>query len=121
MKYLFGAILFLCFNVFAAQTGYSFVTNFTLQEATLNGSELTVTVSHPKTFAAPRFEIIPATACLESFPPQCRATIVRLDDQIQEGEIATTTLEADLAELFPNYPRAMVRLVAPNEEVILRY
>lgn len=122
MKHI-TAILFLLFSLgaFAGQNSYSFVTDFSLKDVKIVGSTAHIAVEHHKTYLPPRFELIPGQICLESFPPQCHATIVRLDDQIRGSEKVVSTFEVDLDELYVYGSPVIVKIIGPRGNLVIRY
>ena len=99
----------------------SFVNNFELIKAKVNGSTANITVQHNKVSGPTRFELIPGQACLESLPAQCSATIVRLDDQSYEKKLIETTFEVNLEKIFGYKNQVIVTVEAPNKSISIKY
>lgn len=78
---------------------YAFVENFELVSIQMEAKEALITIRHDS-FDEPRMELIPGQACLESYPAKCSATLVRLDDSVQSGELKELTLRVDLSKIF---------------------
>lgn len=114
---IFATTLLLAPTKALSNAPYDFLTKFSLDSIRMNGSIAHIVLAHQETLSPPRFELIARGHCLESFPPICHATLVRLDDQFGGEEASASSIKVDLKDLFPYGSPTKVRIQAPEKTV----
>tara|TARA_Y100000780_G_scaffold231707_1_gene258449 strand:+ start:226678 stop:227052 length:375 start_codon:yes stop_codon:yes gene_type:complete len=99
---------------------YEFTKKFTIENASLNGSQLLLEITFPQGFSSARFELIPFNGCQESFPVQCSATLVRLDHQYLGERIGHKKLSFNTHKIFNMNAPMVLTIFGPNGEFTLR-
>lgn len=101
-----------------ANNPYTFITDFELESISVKNSVATITVNHPESADAPRFELINGPSCLLGAPLKCYATVVRLDDPISfRGPRVRTTFEAAVPNIRADQGLEL-SVNGPNKKVI---
>lgn len=114
--FLFAAMALASFS--SAASHYGFVKNFRLLDVEIQKDIALITLEHPSTFGETRFELIPNPVCLESFPPQCSATVVRLDQGPHRRGTQVSQFEVDLNGLFPyGGPPVYISFIGPKSGI----
>ncbi|MCO4755583.1 MAG: hypothetical protein KC478_13970 [Bacteriovoracaceae bacterium] len=98
-----------------------FTDDFVLKDVKVDGRFAHITLEHSQTFSPTRFELIPFQSCRESFPPQCSATVVRLDHQFQADQRTQTTIEVDMVETFGYEGPVNVVIRGADREIKVSY
>ncbi len=117
-------IKYILLSTFLSLSAFSFenfTKDFSLKNVRIDGKFALITLEHYKTYTPTRFELIPFQSCMESFPPQCSGTIVRLDHQWQSEEIVQTVIEVDMEKTFNLEGPVNVAIKGPKKEIRVQY
>lgn len=109
--------LILATSAFAQDQTYDFTTDFSLIKARMVGDVAVITVKHKKTFDRPKFVLSEGSGCAETFPQQCGAVLVRIDQngEAEEGS-ALTNLRFNLVKKYGKDTEFALR--GPNGKVV---
>ena len=100
---------------------YYFTKNFKITSIEVEGNEAVIKMKHPEAHGPTRFEFIPNSSCLESFPPQCFGTVVRLDNQFEGDRIVETELKVNLDQAFGYGSPTTVTVAGPKRSFTFTY
>lgn len=81
---------------------FAFVSNFEVQHLSIKDGIANILLRHKKPIGKPaRFLFVPSPQCTGYVGMQCSASIIRLDNSLEEDEFTTSTLRVHLKDIFP--------------------